>query len=132
MIRGTTAQFKFKIPCMYNDLEWVAIKFWQDGNVGTPGAPLPIIKPKGYCFPLETGELCVSLTAEETMRFSDKSKAKVQLAAKKYDGTHFASHQQLITVYPIQDDIIMPPEDELPDDETGDGWTLLDGGPIDS
>lgn len=132
MIRGTTAQFRFKIPCTYNDLEWVAIKFWQNGNIGTPNSSLPIIKSKGYCSVSESGELCVSLTAEETMRFSDKSKARVQLSAKKWDGTQFASHQQLITVYPMQDDIITPPEAELPDDEAGDGWTLLDAGPINS
>lgn len=130
MIRGTTAQFKFKIPCTYNELEWVAIKFWQDGNNGTSDAPLPIIKSKGYCSSLDEGELCVYLSAEETKRFSDRSKAKVQLSAKKWDGTRFASHQQLITVYPIQDDIITPPDEELPDDDTEDGWTVLDGGPI--
>lgn len=132
MIRGTTAQFKFKIPYTINDLEWVAIKFWQDGNSGTPDAPLPIIRSKGQCSISELGELCVSLDAEETMRFSDKSKAKVQLAAKKWDGINFASRQQLIPVYPIQDDITRPPEDELPDDTTEDGWTLLDGGIINS
>lgn len=127
MIRGTTAQFKFKIPCEYNDLEWVAIKFWQDGNPGTDGALLPIIKREGQCLVSAPGELCVSLTAHETMRFSDKSKAKVQLTARMWDGTQFASHEQLLTIYP--NDIITPPDIDLPD-ITDDGWSILDGGPI--
>lgn len=127
MIRGTTAQFKFKIPCTHDELNWVAIKFWQDGNTGTEDAPLPIIRRELDCSMSPSGELCVSLTAGETKRFSDKNKAKVQLTAEKWDGTRFASHVQLITVYP--NDIMNPPDVTLPDN-TGDDWTRLDGGKI--
>lgn len=127
MIRGTTAQFEFKIPCdKLDDLEWVAIKFWQDGNPGTDEAPLPIIKIKSQCS-MEEGILCVSLSAHETMRFSDDNKAKVQLTARKWGGTQFASHEKSITVY--SNNIITPPDIELPE-ETEDGWTRFDGGPI--
>ena len=128
MIRGTTAQFEFKIPCdNLGDLEWVAIKFWQDGNPGTNEAPLPIIKRESQCSMEKPGILCVSLSAHETMRFSDDNKAKVQLTARKWGGTQFASHEQSITVYP--NDIITPPDIELPE-ETEDGWTILNGGSI--
>ena len=44
MVRGTTARFKFTLPYMKSELQWVTIKFWQPGNVGTTRAPLPIIK----------------------------------------------------------------------------------------
>jgi hypothetical protein len=131
MIRGTTAQFKFKLPCQKSALEWVTVEFWQDGNDGTEEAPLPITKTLSHCpLPLDSTELCISLTANETMRFSDRIKAKLQLVAKKWDGTRFASHQQSIAVYPIRDDIITPPS-SLPDDEVNeDGWISLNGGHI--
>lgn len=171
MIRGTTAQFKFKLPCARGNLLTATIKFWQPGNAGTLEAPLPIIKKMADCSGYESNEsiniekwnsgdyeefkitlglsdklwneltdeekkifaresfdeLHISLTAEETLRFSDKFKAKVQLRAQQKDSTVFASHQQLITVYP--NDIV---EDipTLPDDEDGDGLIILDGMPI--
>ena len=126
MIRGTTAQFKFKIPYKKDELAWATIKFWQPGNKGVLGASLPITKRLDNCTSTDNPEeLCVSLTAEETSRFSDKYKAKVQLRAQHQDGTVFASHEQLIVVYPINDDIIkdnpsMPGENE-------EGWIILDG-----
>ena len=39
MIRGTTAQFKFKLPYAKNELQWITMKFWQPGNDGTTEAP---------------------------------------------------------------------------------------------
>lgn len=173
MIRGTTAQFKFKLPCVKGNLLYATIKFWQPGNSGTLEAPLPITKRLADCYGFETNEqiniekwnsqnyeeikdklgisgkawneltaeekkqfatdsfeeLCVSLTAEETLRFSDKFKARVQLRAQQKDGTVFASHQQLTTVYPINDDIIAD-DPSFPEDEDGDGLIILDGKPI--
>ena len=127
MIRGTTAQFKFNIPYTKGELEWAKIKFWQDGNQGTIFAPLPITKNLEHCSASDDStELCIELTAEETMRFSDKMKAKVQLRAKAKDAAVFASRPQLITVYPIHDDLFDPTED-VPDE---DGWRILDGGTI--
>lgn len=125
MIRGTTTQFKFKLPYKKNELNWATMKFWQPGNNGTIDASLPITKRLQHCTaPEDSYELCVTLTAEETLRFSDKVKAKAQLRAQTNDGAVFASHQQEITVYPINDDIItddpsMPAEEE--------GWIILDG-----
>lgn len=120
MIRGTTAQFKFKLPYAGAELNFVKIKFWQSSNEKC----LPITKDLIDCaIADDSKELCVSLTAEETFRFSDKYKARVQLRGLAMDGTVFASRQQLITVYPLVDDlsgdITVPANDE--------GWVILDG-----
>ena len=131
MIRGTTAQFKFKLPYAYKDLMWITITFWQPGNPNLS----PIIKTKTECSPVgETTEICTSLTCEETARFSDKYKAKVQLRAQPditLQGAPFGSKQQLITVYPMLDDLIdqdNPLEPSIP--STEDDWIELDGGAI--
>lgn len=126
MIRGTTAQFRFKLPYSKSELTWATMKFWQPGNNGTIEAPLPITKRLNDCIATNNSdELCVSLTAEETLRFSDKFKAKAQLRAQATNGTTFASHQQMITVYPINDDIII--DDPTMPGENEEGWIILDG-----
>lgn len=124
MIRGTTAQFKFKLPYTKAELEWVTVKFWQPNN---PSKLLPITRKLGDCSNSDSSkELCVSLTAEETSRFLDKFKAKVQLRAKhEGSGTVFGSKPEFVTVYPMLDEIIeddpnMPSENE-------EGWVILDG-----
>lgn len=125
MIRGTTAQFKFKIPYMKQDLLWATIKFWQPGNNGTLLAPLPITKRLKHCSaPDDSYELYINLTAEETLRFSDRSKAIVQLRAQTLDGATFASKETLISVYPINDDIITD-DPTLPDADSM-GLIILD------
>ena len=124
MIRGTTAQFKFKLPYAKEELEWVTIKFWQNNN---PNKYLPIIKNLDHCDEFTPKELCVSLIPEETTLFVDKYKAYTQLRAQANDGTVFGSRPILITVYPMPDDIIN--EDIIlplqPDD--GETWIILDG-----
>ena len=131
MIRGTTAQFKFKLPYRNDDLLWATIKFWQLCNTGTTDAPLPITKTLSHCSTSDDDrkELCVSLTAEETTRFSEKSKARVQIRAQHINGTVIASRQQLITVYPINDDIV---DDDVvsPGAEEQNGLIIFDGGAI--
>ena len=124
MIRGTTAQFKFKSPYPKSELLWVTIKFWQPGNLNSY---LPIIKNLQHCDAQDDStELYVSLTADETMRFSEKYKAKVQLRAQHTEsGAVFGSHPQLITVYPMDDDILI--ENPITPSETKDGWIILDG-----
>lgn len=126
MIRGTTAQFKFNLPYKKSELTWATIKFWQPGNKGTLGASLPITKRLEDCTASDDSEeLCISLTAEETLRFSDKYKAKVQLRAQHESGAVFASHEQSITVYPINDDIVK--DDPTLPSENEEGWIILDG-----
>ena len=88
---------------------------------------MPITKKLRHCdAPDDSTELCVSLTAEETSRFLEKYKASVQLRAQHApSGTVFGTKPQLVTVYPMLDDILnedptLPPEDD-------DGWIVLDG-----
>lgn len=124
MIRGTTPQFKFIIPYPKNEMEWVRIKFWQPNN---PSKLLPITRTIDNCKTTDNPkELIVSLTAEETKRFVDKYKAKMQFRAKHLlTGTIFGTPEQLLTIYPMRDDIIeedptIPPANE-------EGWIVLDG-----
>ena len=124
MIRGTTAQFKFNLPCTKEELAWVTIKFWQENNMNPY---LPITKKLEHCdSPDDSTELYVSLTADETIRFSEKRKAKTQLRAQhSSSGTLFGNREQLITVYPMNDDILE--EDPTMPEENKDGWIILDG-----
>ena len=133
MIRGTTAQFKFQLPYKYSEIKFAKVVFWQPGNNGpSEDRPLPIVKTKdqngSQCYQSGENELSVKLAPEETLRFTEKNKAYVQLTATMNDETRFASRQEQITVYPIYDDsilgdIVVP----SPDD---DGWIIIDGGAI--
>ena len=125
MIRGTTAQFKFNMPYPISDLLWVTVKFWQPGNIGTDIAPLPITKKLSNEDLSKLEEVVITLSPTETARFSDKLKARVQLRAKASNGTTFASKEQLITVYPMSDDIII--DDPEWDEEDEEGYIILDG-----
>ncbi len=206
MIRGTTAPFTIKLPYTMGELEWVTIKWWQDGNKGTWTAPLPITKRLAHCIisniyicelsrdiaanetccftvgsvsrsftatqvisagttlkydanttSMITGEsvmtttvidntdgmttltfvneayyakeLHVVLTAEETMRFSDRHKAKMQFRAKLSSGGKIIGcRPQLITVYPINDDLLG--DDLIQPNVDSENWVILDGGYI--
>lgn len=132
MIRGTTAQFKFSLPYDFSKLQAAKVVFWQPGNSGSEEHPLPIYKSLNQCYQTENPkELLVYLKQEETLRFSDKSKAYVQLSATTNEGSRFASHQELITVYPIYDDSILG-DDVIPTPGEGDeeGLIILNGGNI--
>lgn len=123
MIRGVTAQFKFKLPYAKSELAWVTIKFGQDRNPKF----VPITKRLQHCdAPDGSKELFVSLTPEETARFSDKYKAEVQLRAQcATNGTVFGCRQRVISVYPMRDDIIE--DDAVMPAEGEEGWIVLDG-----
>ena len=133
MTRGTTTQFKFVLPYNRQYISNATIVFWQPRNNGTTEAPLPIYKSLEQCLGTSNPrELFVTLSKEETLRFSEKSKAYVQLSATTVEGTRFASKQELITVYPIFDDSILG-DDVTPTPTPGegeDGWIILDGKPI--
>ena len=127
MIRGTTAQFKFKLPYSYDELTNITIKFWQPGN---PSGSLPIYKHKSNCEERVEKEIYVSLRPSETALFSDKYKAKLQLRAQPSIGAPFGSKEQLVTVYPMPDDIIIDDPSIEPGTPTEEGWIILDGDTI--
>ena len=124
MIRGTTAQFKFKLPYSYDELENITIRFWQPGNYNQS---LPILKYKTNCSETVAKEICVSLRPSETALFSDKYKAKMQLRAQPHFGSQFGSKEILVTVYPMPDDIIIDDPTIGPDTPVDDEWIILDG-----
>ena len=121
MIRGTTAQFKFKLPCTVDELALLTVTFWQPGNDNFE----TITRDLSHCSKSDEDDycVCVSLQPSDTLKFSDKMKAKVQLKAQ-YGSTVFASRQQTITVYPINDNAIGDVVDPLPVEK---GWIIFDG-----
>ena len=127
MIRGTNAQSKFQLPYNFSELKVVKVMFWQTENNGpTPSRPLPIIKTLEHCSVTnKPNEISVTLSQEETLRFSEEYKAYVQFRATTFEGVPIASKQRQITVYPIYDDSILD-DDILPTPST-DGWVYLDG-----
>ena len=132
MIRGTTAQFKFKLPYNVSELQVVKINFWQENYSGpSPARPLPIVKVLSQCSESNApDELLVFLNKEETLRFLDDRKAYVQLRAKTKEGTAFGCKKEMITVYPVYDDSVL--DDEiLPTPTPGYGdLVILDGSTI--
>lgn len=134
MIRGTTAQFKFKIPYDFNSLSVVKITFWQKNYNGPDETrPLPIIKVLSQCSQGSSSkELLVSLNKEETLRFTDTRKAYVQIIAEVVGGISFGNSPETITVYPVHNDAILD-DNIIPTPTPGeddDGVTILDGSTI--
>jgi hypothetical protein len=128
MVRGTTAQFKFKLPYDFSELKIVKIMFWQPGNYGpSETRSLPIVKVLGQCFGNEENprEISVNLTEEETLRFSEKTKAYVQLRARNREDNAFATKQEEITVYPVYEDTTL--DESLIPTPGFDGIVVLDG-----
>lgn len=133
MIQGADAQFKFNIPYKCSDLKSAKIVFWQPENNG-PSAlrPLPIIKTLEECITADK-QLSVILDREETLRFSDKRKAYVQLMGTTLKNVTFASPQRMITVYPICDESLDEHEEYIYLDgrmvlDYGDNIVYGDGG----
>jgi hypothetical protein len=128
MIKGTTAQFKFKLPCPKSEVLWATITVGQKGNTGTTDAPVPIIKKLADCSnPVTSNELCISLSALETMRFSEKIKAYVQFRAQRADGTVFGNRTKYISVYPMSDTILDEDVPIVPPSSNDEGLVILDG-----
>jgi hypothetical protein len=129
MIRGTTAQFKFKLPYLVSEVKEVTVNFWQNNNAGTISAPLPITKTLESCATTDNPyEISVTLIPHETARFSSYRKGYVQLEAETIDGITFGNTPQMFSVYPnqnIEEDEDVPGGD--PDDED---FIILDGGNI--
>lgn len=132
MIRGTNAEFRFGLPYNFSELDVVKITFWQDENDGpSDSRPLPIVKVLEQCRQgSRSNELSVTLNQEETLRFTDKRKAKTQLRASTITGIPIASRTQLITVYPVYDDSILDNDAEILPTPDTDGWVYLDGSTV--
>lgn len=127
MVRGTNQEFRFKLSCNFADLAQVRVTFWQENYNGPANwRPLPIIKVKAQCAPCDEDNQCsVTLNQEETLRFSDKRKAKVQLRGVTYDGRPIATLEHLIKVYPVYDDSIL--DGEIVPTPTYEDLIILDG-----
>ena len=127
MIRGTNQEFRFNLSCQFAELEKVKVEFWQENYYGpVPYRPLPIVKVKAQCAPCDDANQCsVTLNQEETLRFTDKRKAKVQLRGLTYDGRPIATLEHLIKVYPVHDDSIL--DGEIKPTPTYEDIIILDG-----
>lgn len=124
MIRGTTAPFKFILPILGSQVATVEIQFWQRNNYGTPEAPLPITLHKESCVLLDDSyEMGVTLSPEQTRRFSDKRKASVQGLITDVNGFKYGIKEQLITVYPLYSGTTTGDVPEQDDN----GFIILDG-----
>lgn len=138
MIRGTTAPFKFDVPYAFDEIDKIIATFWQKHNKGI-GNPLPIKKMyikdqshnDGFAAPDNMSkEVHVSLNPEETLRFSDKEKAYVQIQVY-YGGARnvsVASVPQKVTVYPVFNDDA--PIIDIEPSEIIDDIHILDSGEI--
>lgn len=127
MIRGTTTQFKIKLPYSYYEIKSIVIRFWQNGN---PSESLPIIKSKINCEEIGPNAIAVSLRPSETALFSDKYKARMQFLATPYVGSPIGNKEHLVTVYPMPDDLIIYDPDVDPIPPLEDEWIILDGDQI--
>ena len=109
MIRGTTDTFKFKFPCDCSEIQSVKIVLWQEGNSGpAENRPLPIVKTLECCIINHNDrEMHVTLSQEETLRFSDRRKGKVQIRSQTNSGLCIGSKTTLFSVYPLYDDSIL-------------------------
>ena len=127
MIRGGNIEFRFDLSYSFDDLAVVKILFWQENYNGpTKDRPLPIVKILEQCHPGDKPtDLGVTLNQEETLRFTDKRKAKVQLRAATKTGIPIITKQHLVSVYPSKDDSIL--DGEVWPTPTYDGWVRLDG-----
>lgn len=136
MIRGTTAPFKFQVPYDTSTITAIVVTFSQKHWTNPGPNPIPI--HKWYVRSPENGvipeiptrndgfvffdkEIHTSLAAEDTMRFSDKEKAYVQIRVQHLvDGGILttASKPQKFTVYPVlnDEDLGLPTPSETIDD----------------
>ena len=132
MVKGTTTQFRFQLPCDFQELDIVKITFWQEHNNGpTPSRPLPIIKTKEQCSTFGSKKvLAVTLNQEETLRFSTDRKAYVQFRAVAWDGTASASRPTQIKIYSVYNDEIIGDIVKPTPDPGEDDFTILEGGNI--
>ena len=130
MIRGTTATFKFTLPYVIPDeIAGIEIKLWQPENYVSAGRSLSITKILNQCsYTPQSKDIYVTYTPEETARFSDKLKARIQLKGRSAEGVVFATEQEMVTVYPIYDDSML--EDITPSTGIDGDYIILDAGAV--
>jgi hypothetical protein len=129
MIRGTNQEFRFTLPYALSTVSQLRIKFWQDNYNGpTKYRPLPIIKVKEQCQYIDINQCSITLNQEETLRFTDKKKAKVQLRGVTRYGVPFGTKEHLINVEQVADDSII--EGDIVPTPTYDELIVFDGQPI--
>jgi hypothetical protein len=132
MIRGTTAPFKFEVPYDTSAISAMVVKWSQKHYDGVGTAKLPLEKwylpsksrNDGFAFSDENPkEIQTILTEEETLRFTDKEKAYMQIRVQFDFGEDKgqvvrASLPQKITVYPAlyEDQIGSSTPSEIIDD----------------
>ena len=126
MIRGTAQPFRFKLPYPLDDLVWITIQFWQDNN---PDKTSVVTKTKVDCVE-QDGAVYVSLSANDTKKFSDRYKVAMQLRAQPLYGVPFGSKPKLYTVYPMSDGIIDSDTENDSPAQTNEKWIILDGDSI--
>lgn len=127
MIRGTTANFIFNLPhdMEIEDIISITVTVWQKGNSGTKLAPLPITKTYTRdSIDKDNHRIVVTLLPEETARFTDKLKARIQLKIDSA-GAVYATYQHAFSVYPMSDDMV---GGDMGGGATSeDGWVIFDG-----
>ncbi len=137
MIRGTTAPFKFNVPYAWPDICAIEATFTQKKD---DGSQLAIVKeydtrwgesinPGGFA-PDENNPniIYVILDPEETLQFSDKRKAQVQVKVYCPKKGTVANKPVRFTVYPINNDnIFEDPGEPMPGDNS---VRILDAGEI--
>lgn len=142
MIRGTTAPFKFEVPYDTNTISAIVVTFSQKHWRLTDTAPFSLEKwyiaswetqedgsmkmistrNDGFAFSsINPKEIQMSLPEEDTLRFSDKEKAYMQIRVQfEIDEGQVtrASLPQKITVYPVlnNEQIGTPTPSEIVDD----------------
>lgn len=128
MIRGGSCEFRFDLPYDFSELDSAQIKFWQDNYSGPSSSrPLPIWKVLAQCDQgSKPTELRVILNREETLRFTDKRKVRVQLSGMTKTGIPIMSKERLFTVYPSSNDL----DEDIQPTPDYDGWIRLDGGRV--
>ena len=140
MIRGTAAQFRCKLPYPKQSISIMEAKFWQVDNFYGLNSEhaLPIIEvykrdvsddgtivtqyPWNW---VDDYTICVRLSAQKTLTFTDKYKMKCQFRGRTVDGTPFASKERNFSVYPINGDD--PLGDHTRPSHSSDEWIILDG-----
>ena len=137
MVRGTTAPFKFNVPYEWSEICAIEATFTQKKD---DGSQLSIVKqydtrwgeninPGGFTLDDKNPNIIyVVLDSAETLMFSDKRKAQVQIKVYCSQKGTVANKPVRFTVYPINNDSIL---EDIGTPKPGDSSVrILDAGKI--